>query len=569
MWRGAHGRLAAIAIVGCGLCACASTPKAVETIDPDEKRDPGCGGNYPPVTAAEVLEAIEKAAHASCGAPAASAGRHGEIRVIVTRPNPEVEPRIQTELGSGGLADPDQRCVVAAVQGAFWSLERQYQHLRERWYSAKEVDLYIALGTPTPLFPSTQGPGGVIDRWWVATRSRPEHKRFEAKLPPGVTLEDDCVSMPSRPVFTDRLDRWLATLDTPFDPFWQRGSLTFAGLGPHGDRWSRAYLVGNRALLFHYPLATDRLRQEVCLLALDNRRRDDLRSRIERRATCWEGDLGEILRHPRTELPAGRRFKSVAVGQARVCAIDDSGTPVCCGERLTQDVPAGAFAAIAVGSSVDCGLTGDGSMRCWGPDAPEGGAVIAGPFARVAVGSRDACAIRRDTGALACWFSGEPGVVTFARGRFRDAGGLDDSLCALLEDGRISCRDADARDGWGDLAGRFRAFAANGASVCGVSAAGDAIQCWQRGWAGWQRSKRAAVAGPARPSDLALAGLDGCALGGAGQIACWRSKARDLWDGAYRMIAGSGGRICAVTVDGRVQCDRPWPSTDEPVAPAP
>ena len=288
MWRGAHGRLAAIAVVGGGLFGCAATPKAVETIDPDEQRDPGCGGNFPPVTAADVLEAIEKAAQTSCGASAVSGARYGEIRVVVARPNPEVAPRIQTELGSGGLADADNRCVVGAVQGAFWSLEAGDNRLREPWYHpTKELELYIALGTPTPLFPSTQGPRGVIDKWWVATRSRLEHKRFEAKLPPGVTLEDDCVSMPARPVFTDRLDRWLATLDTPFDPFW---GLTFAGLGPHGNQWSRAYLVGNRALLFHYKVATDRSRQEVCLLALDDRRREELRSRVERRATCWEGD---------------------------------------------------------------------------------------------------------------------------------------------------------------------------------------------------------------------------------------------------------------------------------------
>jgi hypothetical protein len=568
MWWDAHGRLAAIVVVGASLFACAATPKPVEAIDPEHHNEPACSGSFPAVPAEEIAGAIENMAHLDCGPGAASGGRYGEIRVVV-RPRQDDKPIVETALGSG-LSEEDHHCVEAAVRSALWSIEQAHSGPREASDFGKGLDLYIALGTATPLFPSTQG---LIDQWRAATRAQPARARFEAQLPAEVRLEDDCLSIPNRPAFSARLDRWLAKVETPLDPFWQLGNRAFAGLGRHGNLWSRAYLVGNEALMFRYRTALDPSRQAICLLPLDDRLRADLQARVARQATCWAGDLGEVLLHPRTEFPTGRRFKTVAVGAARTCAIDDGGTPVCCGERLTEDIPAGTFATIAVGQTFDCGLTADGSMRCWGDNAPAGGAVIAGPYSQLAVGSRDICAIRRDSGALECWLPDAPRVVTVARGRIRDARGLDDSLCALLEDGRISCRDSDSSQGWGELRGRFRAFAASGTSVCGVTAAGNALECWRRDRAGWLWSDRArdrepsVVAAPAQPSDVALAGSDGCVLGRSGQIACWRSRARNRWDGRYGMIASSDDRICAVTVDGRVQCDRPWPFSQTPAAP--
>jgi hypothetical protein len=34
---------------------------------------------------------------------------------------------------------------------------------------------------------------------------------------------------------------------------------------------------------------------------------------------------------------------------------------------------------------------------------------------------------------------------------------------------------------------------------------------------------------------------------------------RGAWDGAYRSLTGTSTRLCALTVDGRVECDREWP----------
>jgi len=35
------------------------------------------------------------------------------------------------------------------------------------------------------------------------------------------------------------------------------------------------------------------------------------------------------------------------------------------------------------------------------------------------------------------------------------------------------------------------------------------------------------------------------------------------WDGIYRAIAGDSDRMCAVTAEGRVECDREWPHVDK------
>jgi hypothetical protein len=581
MWRGAHGRLAAIAVLAGGLSSCLPTPRHSPPIrteadvdDDDHEHDghradhqhhPICAGvrddRTPEQRQAEVVRNIEAAAM-RCTGWAARDGRQGEVHVTVSKAGVVSVSREPTS----DLTEVDEVCVSNAVSLVVKS--------RQDWSEAypRDLVLHLALGKAPPLFAH---PAKFFTQWLAAMRAKPARERFVAQLPAEVALEDDsrCLLLPSRPVFSDGFEAWVATAATPLSIYWQpdvtwsirhQGDLV-AGLTAHGNPKTHVYLVGEQGLLLRNPPKADETEQTVCLLPLDASLRKELRARVDRRGSCWVGGLRDILLDPRTEFRTNRPLNSVADGGTRTCALDDSGAPVCCGERTEEDPPAGSYMSIAVGGDFDCGITTDGGLRCWGYWVPARGAVMTGPYAQVVVEGHNMCALRRDTRALECWLGEPRRMVTVARDKIRDIAALHGDVCVLLEDGKVACRGFYVDAKWREIQGAFRAFAASSDVVCGLTAPDSReLRCWENDWRGWRPAPAPDPARPMpapidEPTELAMSWHDGCVLGRSGRIACWRSPARRSWDGVYRMIAGSSSRLCAVTVDGRVECDREWP----------
>ncbi len=570
MWRGARGRLAAIAMLAGGLSGCATTPKPVQDDEREHRHAQLCGGNYPPPTVESLSREIGEKARGTCDGPAAAGKRHGEVRVTVRR-HPDDRPLVETEQ-TATLIEDDRICVFGAAQQVLADSWQQWHGELFLYLGKDEVTFHVGLGPAPPLFGSA---AAWIDQWRAALRSTEARAQLEAQLPPGVALADGCLSVTARPAFLDGLDRWLATIDTPIDAFWPPDDRVFTGLlEPRGRSWMRVYLLADRTLLVRRMAAVDGSRQEVCLVPLDDGRWKELRAYADQRASCWAGDLREILLRPRTEFPTDRRFKAVSSGAARICALDEGGTPVCCGDKVEGEIPVGPFAAVAVGEAFDCGLRGDGSMRCWGHGAPAGGADIAGPFAEVAAGKCGACAVRRDTGALQCWLRRMqflPGVkpgdaITVAPKGVRGVTVMDNGVCAVLDDGRARFWGEDLGRGWSEVEGRFRRFAGSGNDMCGVTGAGDGVRCWRDRGNDTFQPPRATLVRMADPIDIAMSGRDDCVLLRSGRVVC-SGDARNRWPGLYRAIAGGADRMCAVTVEGRVKCDREWPASAKPRTP--
>jgi hypothetical protein len=276
-------------------------------------------------------------------------------------------------------------------------------------------------------------------------------KRFVAKLPTEVVLgEDGCLSIPRRRALSDGLDRWLESIESPVGEIWQSSANDWSKhglldeIGPSGGRRVRAYWLGGRAVLLHRGVVADPLWQEICLIPLDETLRQKIRFAIDDRGTCWVGDLDEIVLHPRAEFPTDRRFKAVADGATHACALDDAGTPVCCGERFHDDPPAGPLSALALGADFDCGLEAEGALRCWGHEPPGGGVAITGPFEQIAVLGRDLCAVRRGTQALECW---RPDLARMApapdrRNEFNSTVATERGYCTIAADGHVACDPA-------------------------------------------------------------------------------------------------------------------------------
>lgn len=565
MWRRAHGRMAAIVVLAGGLFDCAHAPETTEDDEHDEHRM-HCG-YVPALDPQQIAARILESARKYCGPGAAAGGRFGEVRAVM-HPGDEGPPAIEVDPDSS-LNEDDRRCVAGTALGVIHPGKPATGRKERRWNDVRDdVVLYGALGSAPPLLPSSPA---FIDRWREATRSKAAREQLQAELPEEVAAVDDCLTMPARPGFTERLERWLATVDTPLADIWQPGDGLFADPKPLAGTWKRAFLVGDRTMLVHHLAAIDAKREEICLLPLDDRRWEAARASVDRRATCWAGDLREVLLHPRTRFPAELRYGSVAVGDARACALDQRGAPVCCGERLVDDVTAGPFTALAVGGGFDCGLAADGAMACWGAAAPDIGDGV-GPFSHIAVSAFAACAIRRDSGALQCRLAKPPpAFATIPLDKPVALAGVDDGFCVLHQDGRVHCWGTDLWRGWSELDGLFNAFSASGNAICGVTTAGDAVRCWRDrpGWP-WPKSRSLPSvlsrlgdpSGVAPWSGVALSGGDACVLGRSGHISCV-SETAHRWTGLYRAIAGGGRGICAVTADGRVECDREWPHADK------
>lgn len=104
MWRGTHGRLAAIAMLAGGLSGCATTPKPVQDDERDDHHAQLCGGNSQPPNAESLSREIGEKVRGICAAPAAAGQRHGDVRVTVRRRSDD-RPWAETEQTASLIED--------------------------------------------------------------------------------------------------------------------------------------------------------------------------------------------------------------------------------------------------------------------------------------------------------------------------------------------------------------------------------------------------------------------------------------------------------------------------------
>ena len=557
MWARARGRLAIVVGLGAALLSRAPAPALARKITHPETREE---------RVARISLAIEEDAHGSCTTGAVLGNRSGEVRVTVRarRDKDAPGPAVETETRAN-LVEADRLCVEAAARRRLPSDPRSPDAFVD------ELTVWVALGRPPALFEPAH-----LTQWFGVGRSIAARKRFVEGLPAEVDLENDnkCLSVPNRPFFSKGIESAIASAGTPLSEYWQpdndpaparhRGEVV-AGLTEHGTPKTRAYLVaGGEGLLLHHRTAATSSEQWVCLLPLDQTLRQQLRARLDGRGSCWVGDLRDRLLQPRTEFQSIRPLKTIALGPTRTCALDDSGAPICCGERADADPPPGAYASLAVGSDFDGGINADGALICWGYYAPAKGAPIPGPYAEVGVAEHEVCAVRRHTRALDCWRRDQSRMVTVMRDKVRSLAFQHDRVCAQIEDGRTFCRGFGSGAEWSGIPGAFSVVAASFGVVCGATAPeGRDLRCWEDHWSGWRPAPapdRPTMPTPVdEPTAIAMSAFDGCALGSSGRIRCWRSPVRGAWEGVYRSLVGSGTRLCALTTDGRVECDREWP----------
>ena len=131
---------------------------------------------------------------------------------------------------------------------------------------------------------------------------------------------------------------------------------------------------------------------------------------------CWGDDRkGQIA-----NIPAGTDFRQISVGNDHICALRQSGLPVCWGTNsinspndhgAAEDVPNDLFVQIAAGYHHSCGIQDGGQTTCWGSNASEQLDAPTIVMQTVAVGKTHSCAAT-PTGSVYCWGSNLQGEGT-------------------------------------------------------------------------------------------------------------------------------------------------------------
>ena len=184
---------------------------------------------------------------------------------------------------------------------------------------------------------------------------------------------------------------------------------------------------------------------------------------LTRSRHCWKADasLPSVTRMRRSVRSARTEFQSVG-GSVQDCP--------------PQEVQ---FTAISTGFFFNCGLSGNGSLLCWGFSGEPESPVEDEGLTTVSVGFAHGCALRED-GTPVCWGKDQSGQslpeATPPEGEhFTAISAGSFATCALRTDGTPVC--------WGGSipstpqGERFTAISVGSSHTCGLRADGTAV-CW-------------------------------------------------------------------------------------------
>jgi alpha-tubulin suppressor-like RCC1 family protein len=273
----------------------------------------------------------------------------------------------------------------------------------------------------------------------------------------------------------------------------------------------------------------------------------------------------------------------VGGSQLHSCGLDGGGAALCWGFGIGGQLGDGArqssvhpvpvagghtFNSLSVGggSGMTCGITGDGSILCWGigilgNGTRDGSAVpvpasVPEPMTAVSVGGMHACGLAA-SGQAYCWGNNWYGQLGI--GSAGGDGGVAESLLPAAVTGDLS----------------FVAISAGSMHTCGLTASGAAF-CWGSGALVGTEGHIGYVPAPVAVSgsDVYIAITSGfdhsCGLTGQGIARCWgENLAGQLGDGTTtghvapgpvnqgsvrfkRLVAG--GNTCALALDDTAYC---------------
>jgi formylglycine-generating enzyme len=236
------------------------------------------------------------------------------------------------------------------------------------------------------------------------------------------------------------------------------------------------------------------------------------------RAECWGANA---YQQTRVRLA---HFAGLSSGNDHTCGLDVSGTPLCwgCANRTeTLQMPLlGGFVASSTGAALTCGVRTDRSVDCWASCQSGSGGYVPphfdGPVRDVAVGDGQVCALM-DDGTLTCWSAGSEQAPTPPAGAFTALSVRGPHACGIKIDQSIVC--------WGRFpllppAGNFKSIAVGeGRHGCGIKSDGSTA-CWTI-----EGVVPLTPPGNVLFTEIATGGEHACGLTTSGSVVCWGDNA--------------------------------------------
>ena len=211
--------------------------------------------------------------------------------------------------------------------------------------------------------------------------------------------------------------------------------------------------------------------------------------------------------------------------------------------------PSDKFQHVSAGFSHTCGVTGVGSIVCWGNDHDGQALPPTGEFLQVSAGAAHTCGIKTN-GKVICWGNNKFGQSTQPTGEFRQVSAGLHHTCGVKIGGRVACW---GRDNYGQASPPTEAFqqvTAGGFHTCGIKTNGSAV-CWSDFDSHY-------TGAPTGTFQQVSAGVDHtCGVKTNGRVACRGTilygKA-EPGAGIFQQVSTGFDHTCGVKTDGRVAC---------------
>jgi hypothetical protein len=242
----------------------------------------------------------------------------------------------------------------------------------------------------------------------------------------------------------------------------------------------------------------------------------------------------------------------VDLGTHHTCGLTPDGTIRCWGDNdLGQvEAPVGTFIQVSAGGVHSCGLRPDGSVNCWGSWAWVDDQV--GPFTQISTGSYFACGLRSD-GKADCWgYKAEDRDGPFTQ----ISSGLH-YTCGIRSDGTVECWSGDLDD-LGGPDGPVTQVSTGWWHACGLRTDAS-IDCW-----GSNTDSFGSYLGQAEDRagpfvQVAAGGFHTCGLLPNGEVQCWGSNGRGQLappenHAPFTQISAGYQHTCGLENNGDIKC---------------
>ena len=266
--------------------------------------------------------------------------------------------------------------------------------------------------------------------------------------------------------------------------------------------------------------------------------------------------------HP-TDPPANVAFTQITAGKDHACGLRQNAAIACWGNNSQGQAapPQGAFTQITAGRDFACALRQDATIACWGNNSHGQASPPKGSFTQITAGAANACAIPlpqtappklicwgyifpngaesltlttplsniQVIGASACGLTPQADMACLSManrateitpGPFTQLAAGDGNICALRQDGGVSCQGRNYSRRANPPPTKFAQIATGWNHTCGITRE-NRIECWSSGVPGVPGELLTAPNGEF--TAIAIGWQNSCALRPNGQAACWRA----------------------------------------------